>query len=1011
MVEDAKFLKRKIRGGSIDVHPTEKALVVHYETEATILGESGNPMIGERKESQKIIRVKNLNEDTDIPELARKIISSCKLISENKYAQIEHLLKYLLKRKESTTVKSQKSSTVSETLADPGAFDSTEIDEVAHLTDLDEYLELLYEDISDKLRASALILQLARNPDNLEELFQNETLVGALARVLREDWKKSTDLATNIAYIFFCFSSFSNFHGVILHFKIGALIMTIIDHELQKYDLWIDELDRKQKLSNASNNKSEMHSASKGKGSTDDLQNNYETVLSKYKSLVRKQEQLFRVSFYLLLNISEDLNVEIKMHNKGIVTMICKCLSRDNFELLILLVSFLKKLSIFAENKNEMIKNGIIEKLGKLLSRQEEDLVNLTLRLLYNLSFDTSARLEMVSKGVLNKVVGLLENVQHQAVALYILYHLSTEDQSKPAFVNTPCLSFLMKLILENPEEKSDLVPMALAINLVRDDQCSNAMLNEGRCLKVLAKRAIKFRDALIMKMLRNATQHNNLLKLKMVDFLPDLIKIVTEEKTYPKNTLRNLHSSKKSTLQNNELKLNSKVKLNAKGDLNSSLRLFKNRSKSNSKKTENNNRNDDDDDVDDGDNAEDDDSVNYGDDYDDDDDDGDDYKSKDEDFVFECLGCLANLDLNDIHYSKVITEFKLLKWIKAHLDSAEARKSHDFVGGTSGNSDSFTPVFFSSSLFPNHIEDDVILEIVRMLGAICQDPDAGRMVVEAGIVHSLIGLLNAKQEDDEIVFQIVFTFFRLIYHESTRNLIVKTTQAVAYLVDLMHDKNADIRKLCDITLDIICEYESDWRIRIQTERFRWHNSQWLEMIDTSATSGLLDNSDTTTEAALAAVLGIGHARSQYHPNLLTGDELNNIVHEDENDNRGYFGMGLGIDDAAAFLLSLSNAEGRKRSAGSENLLGIPYEESDYMNQLNLLYPDMYGDADFLSSERVSPAMTAASHYDSDSDATQKEIDSQSHSNYENVKQDDKILKLMPKSFDMQNSSNNKLKK
>ncbi|VDQ04735.1 unnamed protein product [Trichobilharzia regenti] len=183
-------------------------------------------------------------------------------------------------------------------------------------------------------------------------------------------------------------------------------------------------------------------------------------------------------------------------------------------------------------------------------------------------------------------------------------------------------------------------------------------------------------------------------------------------------------------------------------------------------------------------------------------------------------------------------------------------------------------------------------------------------------------------------------------------------------------------------------------------------------MIDTSANSGLLDNSDTTTEAALAAVLGIGHARSQYHPNLLTGDELNSIVHEDENENRGYFGMGLGIDDAAAFLLSLSNAEGRKRSAGSDNLLGIPYEESDYMNQLNMLYPDMYGDADFLSSERVSPAMTAASHYDdSDSDATQKETDSQSHSNYENVKQDDRILKLMPKSFDMQNSSNNKLKK
>ena len=38
---------------------------------------------------------------------------------------------------------------------------------------MDEYIELLYEDIPDKVRGSALILQLARNPDNLEELLLN----------------------------------------------------------------------------------------------------------------------------------------------------------------------------------------------------------------------------------------------------------------------------------------------------------------------------------------------------------------------------------------------------------------------------------------------------------------------------------------------------------------------------------------------------------------------------------------------------------------------------------------------------------------------------------------------------------------------------------------------------------------------------------------------------------------------------------------------------------------------
>lgn len=41
------------------------------------------------------------------------------------------------------------------------------------MNELDSYLELLYEDIPEQIRASALILQLARNPNNLNEIYQN----------------------------------------------------------------------------------------------------------------------------------------------------------------------------------------------------------------------------------------------------------------------------------------------------------------------------------------------------------------------------------------------------------------------------------------------------------------------------------------------------------------------------------------------------------------------------------------------------------------------------------------------------------------------------------------------------------------------------------------------------------------------------------------------------------------------------------------------------------------------
>jgi len=76
---------------------------------------------------------------------------------------------------------------------------------------------------------------------------------------------------------------------------------------------------------------------------------------------------VFLVSYYLLLNLSEDLKVELKMRNKGISKLLVKTLDRDNVELLILVISFLKKLSIFVENKNDVVRRrGILCRRKKL---------------------------------------------------------------------------------------------------------------------------------------------------------------------------------------------------------------------------------------------------------------------------------------------------------------------------------------------------------------------------------------------------------------------------------------------------------------------------------------------------------------------------------------------------------------------------------------------------------------------------------------------------------------------
>lgn len=52
--------------------------------------------------------------------------------------------------------------------------------------------------------------------------FFTEAVLSALSRVLREDWRKSLDLSTNIIYIFFCFSTYTHFHPLILQYKVCA---------------------------------------------------------------------------------------------------------------------------------------------------------------------------------------------------------------------------------------------------------------------------------------------------------------------------------------------------------------------------------------------------------------------------------------------------------------------------------------------------------------------------------------------------------------------------------------------------------------------------------------------------------------------------------------------------------------------------------------------------------------------------------------------------------------------
>lgn len=108
-----------------------------------------------------------------------------------------------------------------------------------------------------------------------------EVMLGALARVLREDWTRSIELATNISYVFFCFSSFSDFHGILQQHKVGATCMAIAESEIKKYEKLRGEVARRKRK------------VVEDKGN-DDARKEFEKRKKQLVVMGRKQDQFFR---------------------------------------------------------------------------------------------------------------------------------------------------------------------------------------------------------------------------------------------------------------------------------------------------------------------------------------------------------------------------------------------------------------------------------------------------------------------------------------------------------------------------------------------------------------------------------------------------------------------------------------------------------------------------------------------------------------------------------------------
>ena len=423
------------------------------------------------------------------------------------------------------------------------------------------------------------------------------------------------------------------------------------------------------------------------------------------------------MSFSILLNLAEDLTIERKIKKRKIIAYLINMLSRDNIALLDVVFRFLKKLSIFAENKNEMYQQeNVVQSLQKFVPcPHHQSICELVLKLIHNLSFDGPIRLQLDTMGYIPRLVSLLKHAPFRGLTLKVLYQLSQDDKSKSTFTYTECIPMLFLMISQHPEAKVGKELAGLAINLCTNSRNAE-IFSDGKQLDVLIKRGLQNQDDLIMKLIRNIAK-----------------------------------SCKSSSVQETLQKYSGKF-------IAAALSI------------------------------------------------------EDMAFVVEVLGVLVSIESEEVWF-KIISNTGILDFIQKHI-------------------------------VPGYAEDDIILECIMLIGTITCCDKCAKMIKTTMIIEQLNNLLEEKQEDDEMVMQIMFAFYKLLLCKSTRETILHETKVVNYLLELLQDQNPRIKKLADEILGLVQEIDEDWKEDIKLKRFEIHNTEWLDQVANNTSEQWEEESD-----------------------------------------------------------------------------------------------------------------------------------------------------------------------
>jgi len=231
----------------------------------------------------------------------------------------------------------------------------------------------------------------------------------------------------------------------------------------------------------------------------------------KYKLQLIKQIKLMHVCNMMLLNLAEDTAIEKKMVNRKMPSLLVQMLDRQHEECVIVALQFLKKLSVFEDNRGVIASPDTLTILVGLASHPNVRIALLVLRTLYNLSFDDAVRASLVESGIVKVLVDHLRNPPFRHVVLLLLYHFSMDQRCKSlmAYYKEGML-MLLQLVVHYPEPRVGKDLVALAINLSTHPGAAEVMVHSGLFPQVML-RVLKTRDSLLCKVIRNVASHKDI--------------------------------------------------------------------------------------------------------------------------------------------------------------------------------------------------------------------------------------------------------------------------------------------------------------------------------------------------------------------------------------------------------------------------------------------------------------------------------------------------------------------